>query len=273
MKVCIVCGIEKGDEDFYKGRKECKECKKEKNKKYYQENKEYKKEYNKEYNKENKENKKEWSKKYNQENKEHYKEHYKERKRKYRKENKEKIKEYRKEYYQENKEYINNYNNERRKNNTSYRIHGAISGGMRDSLKSSKNGKSWESLVDYNTSDVIKHLKSLFTKGMTIENHGEWHIDHIRPKASFNITCTEDEDFKLCWALENLQPLWALDNISKGARWDEEQWLKDREDGCVFMKKPKYTRGPRCTKEKGIKKKTVYTRGNKVENKVGIIAA
>jgi len=66
-----------------------------------------------------------------------------------------------------------------------------------------------------------ERFESLFTKGMTWENMGLWHIDHIKPKASFNqeeLADPTSEDFKKCWALENLQPLWALDNIKKGAK-------------------------------------------------------
>jgi hypothetical protein len=51
---------------------------------------------------------------------------------------------------------------------------------------------------------------------MTWMNYGEWHIDHILPIDSFNFQSYEDYQFKECWSLENLQPLWAIDNIRKG---------------------------------------------------------
>jgi hypothetical protein len=51
---------------------------------------------------------------------------------------------------------------------------------------------------------------------MTWENYGKWHIDHKRPIASFNFTSYEDPEFKECWALNNLQPMWAKENMSKG---------------------------------------------------------
>ena len=50
---------------------------------------------------------------------------------------------------------------------------------------------------------------------------GEWHIDHIIPKSVFNFTKPEHEDFKRCWALKNLQPLWAEENISKFNKLDK----------------------------------------------------
>lgn len=60
------------------------------------------------------------------------------------------------------------------------------------------------------------HLESQFTEGMTWENHGEWHIDHIQPCASFNL---EDEDEqRKCFHYTNMQPLWASDNLRKSDR-------------------------------------------------------
>ena len=47
---------------------------------------------------------------------------------------------------------------------------------------------------------------------------GEIHIDHIVPVAAFNITSLDDAAFKACWALANLRPMWAKDNISKGSK-------------------------------------------------------
>jgi hypothetical protein len=45
---------------------------------------------------------------------------------------------------------------------------------------------------------------------------GKIHIDHKRPIASFNFNSYKDKEFKECWALNNLQPLWAEENLSKG---------------------------------------------------------
>ena len=58
---------------------------------------------------------------------------------------------------------------------------------------------------------VKSHMESLFKEGMTWNNHGEWHIDHIIPISSGK---TEDEVVKLCH-YSNLQPLWAEENLLK----------------------------------------------------------
>jgi hypothetical protein len=86
---------------------------------------------------------------------------------------------------------------------------------MRKSLNGIKESKSWETLVDYSLEELKLHLERQFTEGMSWDNYGEWHIDHIIPVSSFNIQTLDDENFKKCWSLENLQPLWAEQNIKK----------------------------------------------------------
>ena len=53
---------------------------------------------------------------------------------------------------------------------------------------------------------------------MTWDNYGEWHVDHIIPKSFFQFNSIDDVEFKMCWRLENLQPLWGKDNIRKNGR-------------------------------------------------------
>ncbi|KKN58615.1 hypothetical protein LCGC14_0550340 [marine sediment metagenome] len=84
------------------------------------------------------------------------------------------------------------------------------------SLKGNKNNRHWEYVVGYLLNQLKKHLESLFEPGMSWDNYGKWHIDHKIPISAFNITSYNCEDFKSCWALGNLQPLWARDNLRKG---------------------------------------------------------
>jgi len=79
---------------------------------------------------------------------------------------------------------------------------------------------------DFTKEELFAHIESLFTDGMSWDNMSEWHIDHIRPVASFNFTSEDCEDFKECWALSNLQPLWASDNSKKGAKWNGKDYRK-----------------------------------------------
>ena len=86
---------------------------------------------------------------------------------------------------------------------------------IQQSIRGKKCGRKWEDLVGYSVDDLKRHLEKQFKDGMSWGNRSEWHIDHIIPKSVFNYEKPEDDDFKKCWALKNLQPLWAKDNISK----------------------------------------------------------
>ena len=57
-----------------------------------------------------------------------------------------------------------------------------------------------------------------FVSGMSWENYGKWHIDHIKPCASFNLL--EEDEQKKCFHYTNLQPLWAKDNLKKGGKYE-----------------------------------------------------
>jgi hypothetical protein len=85
------------------------------------------------------------------------------------------------------------------------------------SLCGSKDYRHWESLVGYTLNELKEHIEKKFKNGMNWENYGKkgWHIDHKIPITAFNFEKPEHIDFKKCWALSNLQPLWALDNIKK----------------------------------------------------------
>jgi hypothetical protein len=67
-----------------------------------------------------------------------------------------------------------------------------------------------------NVETVIKHIEKQFKNGMTWNNHGEWHLDHIKPCASFDLTCPVQQ--LACFNYKNLQPLEAFENMSKGAK-------------------------------------------------------
>ena len=73
-------------------------------------------------------------------------------------------------------------------------------------------------LVGCSWIDLKEHIEKQFQPGMCWENHGVrgWHIDHIKPCASFDLTDAEQQ--KVCFHYTNLQPLWARDNLTKGSR-------------------------------------------------------
>ena len=82
-----------------------------------------------------------------------------------------------------------------------------------------KSARTFE-LLGASIEEVRAHLEAQFKLGMTWENWSfeGWHIDHIKPCASFDLTDPEQQ--KACFHYSNLQPLWAKDNQSKSDRLD-----------------------------------------------------
>jgi hypothetical protein len=91
------------------------------------------------------------------------------------------------------------------------RIYNAIK-----NAKALKRGRS-AVLVGCDAMTLRRHIESQFKDGMKWENHGQWHIDHIRPVASFDLT-TEFGQLS-AFNYTNLQPLWAWENLSKNSRY------------------------------------------------------
>lgn len=120
------------------------------------------------------------------------------------------------EYRKKLKERHKKWRRNRLKTNLKFRLNLELSSSIRQSLKGNKNGYHWEDLVDYKLKDLMIHLENQFKEGMNWNNRGDWHIDHIIPKSRFKFNSYEDPQFKQCWSLENLQPLWAEENWNKG---------------------------------------------------------
>lgn len=74
-----------------------------------------------------------------------------------------------------------------------------------------------EALIGCSIPHFRAHIESKFKVGMTWDNYGQWHIDHVRPCASFDLTSPDQQ--RECFHFSNLQPLWAQDNRSKHARY------------------------------------------------------
>lgn len=115
---------------------------------------------------------------------------------------------------------IRKYNKNRRKRDPLFRAKTNLRKRINDCYAVSYWTKKSKNQVvlgcDYNT--AFKHIENQFRDGMSWDNYGEWHIDHIIPLCS---ATTVEELEKLCH-YKNLQPLWAEENISKGGKMPED---------------------------------------------------
>jgi len=157
---------------------------------------------------------------------------------KYRNENREKVLESYRRYYLSNrdkriKDGIK-FNKERREKDPIFRMRDNISKNVNSALKksgTSKQGKSFFDIIGYCSDDLKKHLESKFEGWMSWDNYGKyeimkwddndpstwtWNIDHIIPQSSFDFKSPEDDEFKQCWALDNLRPINSKTNLKKG---------------------------------------------------------
>ena len=203
-KKCSGCKVVKSLDEFSKDKTgksgrhaHCKECWKQ----YYEANREKLLEYNKQWAKDNKEKKAEYNRQYNQEHKAERNE------------------------YRRNR-YNNEYRRNRYKSDELYRLSCVVKASIYRALKSSEGSKEGNSTLDmlpYTLSQLKEHIERQFEPWMTWENHGEWHIDHIYPQSKLPYDSMTHPNFLKCWALENLQPLEAKENISKGNRLYERR--------------------------------------------------
>lgn len=146
-----------------------------------------------------------------------------ERNKKYKEENKEWYREYHKKYYQENmeeiKENVKQYHYKRMEEDIGYKILQRCRSRLYDAIKGYVKSKRTIELIGCSVEYLLEHLEKQFTDGMTWDNYGEWHIDHIKPCAMFDFTKPEHQ--RECFHYTNLQPLWAEDNFKKAANYEK----------------------------------------------------
>lgn len=109
---------------------------------------------------------------------------------------------------------------DRRRSTVEGRLNVRMSSRIRNFIKRGKAGVHWTDIVGYTADDLRAHLEKQFTKGMTWEKllAGEIHIDHIVPLREFKFASQDSSNFRAAWALTNLRPLWAKENLAKSSR-------------------------------------------------------
>lgn len=104
-------------------------------------------------------------------------------------------------------------NNDRYKKDINFRILCVLRSRLLCALKETIKQETTKELLGCTIEELKEYLSKQFMNGMTWDNYGEWHIDHIKPCSSFNMLIEEER--KRCFHYTNLQPLWAIDNIKK----------------------------------------------------------
>lgn len=251
MKICNKCKRELNESQFNKNCKAkdglctiCKECQRlyrEENKDKIQAYRNEHKQYYIDYDKKRKDNQQRIEQKRQNylKNQEYYKEKSKiyhienrdkhlTKSKQYYQDNKEKLKAYNKQYYIKNKDKHLNYAKQ-------YRIINKTKLAEFDKLRNSKldrkiskfmhrgltkaniQDEHWENYFNYSLQQLKEHLESQFTSEMNWSNYGKygWHIDHIIPQCMLPYNDINEENFKICWSLTNLRPLWYSENLSR----------------------------------------------------------
>ncbi len=119
-------------------------------------------------------------------------------------------------YYKNNKEAVyarhKKYEADRKRTDIMFKITKNLRSRTSMAIKYSKPGSAIKDL-GCTVAELKIHLESKFANSMNWDNYGEWHIDHIKPLSKFDLS--NAVEFKKACSFNNLQPLWAMDNLRK----------------------------------------------------------
>ncbi len=110
------------------------------------------------------------------------------------------------------------WENNKLKTDVEYRLRSYLRSRMRKALKSKKasKGGALKDMLGCSIEQLKTYIQDKFLPGMTWDNYGKWHIDHIHPLSKTNLS--NPQELLRVMNFSNLQPLWAVDNIKKGAK-------------------------------------------------------
>lgn len=229
MKNCNICKILKKDllfstTEFNRKTSTCKECVSIRNKEYRSKNLEKLRKHSRDYYKKNKEKALSYLKDYRKKNKTVLAEKDKLRKKKLRETNPELLRSYSRKSGKKNRKHKNCYHKAKKKSDIQYklkcilrdRINKALSGNYKSGSAVSDLGISIVEFKIYLENQFYINPKT--GEMMTWENQGRygWHIDHIIPLSSFDLT--NRNDFLKACHYTNMQPMWQFENLQKGKK-------------------------------------------------------
>lgn len=121
--------------------------------------------------------------------------------------------------YESHKVSVGSYIRRRRKEDLNFYLVHKLRCMVRRVLRAADGKKtaSSQNLLGYSAKELRAHLESQFEPGMTWDDRSAWHIDHVKPVSAFIAEGIKDP--QIINALSNLKPLWAKDNLAKGARY------------------------------------------------------
>lgn len=205
-------------------RNDCKECKKARSTKWAEENPEKIKARSHKWKKENPEKVRENNRKWREENSEKYKAYL----RKWREENRERDNALKRKWAIENKEKINKSLRDKYQNNPQHRLKSLLRGRIRDVVNKEHISRETFELLGLNAKEFKEYFEDQFEEGMTWDNQGDWHIEHIIPCSAFD---QENPQHRaVCWHYLNLRPMWGDENISKGSSLPDGMNIDDYVD-------------------------------------------
>lgn len=111
------------------------------------------------------------------------------------------------------------YLKERRRSDIAFAIEWRLRSRMSDAVRrvAGKKTKTTLTFLGCTLEEFKLYLEARFSCGMSWENRRLWHVDHIRPCATYDLTDPAQQS--QCFHYTNLQPLWATDNLQKGRKY------------------------------------------------------
>jgi len=159
----------------------------------------------------------EYHARYREENREQFRESQQ----RYRDKNYDKLKEQR--LSEEGQRIQREYQRNRRRNDPAYRLKHNVSRQVHHALVGKHKAGSTFDHLPYTQQQLKEHLENQFDDKMTWDNYGTyWHVDHIYPQSRLPFDSLDHVNFLTCWALTNLRPLEARENMSKGNKVIDE---------------------------------------------------
>lgn len=152
---------------------------------------------------------------YDQAYRERHKEEKARRDKIYREDNKERLKEYFKKYHTEHKDEKRTYEANKKASDINYRICHSLRNRIRLAIKNKQKVGSAVRDLGCSIGSFRLFIENQFEPGMSWDNYGQWHLDHVIPLSSFDLTDRTQFLDAANWL--NYQPLWATDNIRKGS--------------------------------------------------------